>query len=57
MEGEIGREKHQCVIASQAPIIGDFGLQPRHVPRLEIKPATLWFSGQALNPQSHTSQG
>ena len=34
-----------CSCLSQAPYWGP-GLQPRHMPWLEIEPATLWFSGQ-----------
>ena len=45
-----------CGCLSHAPYWGP-GRQPRHVPRLEIEPATLWFIRAALNPLSHTSQG
>ena len=45
-EGERGGETHQCVVASHVPCTGDLALQPRHVPWLGIKLATLWFPGQ-----------
>ena len=38
-------EKHQCVVASHTPPPGDLTPQPRHVPWLGIKLATLWFAG------------
>ena len=43
---ERGREgeKHQCVVASSRTPYGRPGLQPRHVPWLGIKPATLCFA-------------
>ena len=59
-EGERG-EKHQCVRETsvgcllQAPNLRS-GLQPRHVPRLGIEPATLWFTGR-LSTHWATSQG
>ena len=31
-EGERGKEKHQCVVASHTPPTGDLGPQPKHVP-------------------------
>ena len=44
-EGEREEKKHQCVVGlSGAPYWGPV-LQPRHVPLLGIKPATLWFTG------------
>ena len=51
-EGERKGEKNQCVVASHAPHTGDLahnpGMcpQPRHVPWLGIKLATLWLAGQ-----------
>ena len=44
------REEHQCVketsisCLSTTPYWGP-GLQPRHVPWLELEPATFWFTG------------
>ena len=56
--GKEGREKHQCAsetligCLSQAPNPGP-GLQPRHVPWLEIKPwpLGLWDNDQSTEPQ------
>ena len=45
-EGEREGEKHQCVVASQVPPIGDLACNPGMCPRLGIEPATLWFAGQ-----------
>ena len=45
-EGERDGEKHQCVVASQAPSTGDLAWNPYMCPRLRIKPAMLWFAGQ-----------
>ena len=44
-ERQGGREKHQCVVASQAPPTGDLDHNPGMCPRLGIEPATLWFAG------------
>ena len=46
-EREVEREgeKHQCVVASLMSPHWEPGPEPRHVPRLGIKPATLWFAG------------
>ncbi|KAF6088501.1 hypothetical protein HJG60_008324 [Phyllostomus discolor] len=44
-EGDREREKHQCVVA------GVHGLQPRHVPRLGIEPATLWLATRAQSTE------
>ena len=38
-------EKHQGVVASQAPPCWGPGPQPRHVPWLGIELASLWFAG------------
>ena len=40
-----GRETETCGCLSHTPH-QEPGLQPRHVPWLAIKPATLWFPGQ-----------
>ena len=40
-----GRETSMCSCLSCAPCWGP-GLQPRHVPRLGIELAMLWFTGQ-----------
>ena len=47
-EGKGGREgeKHQIVVASHAPPIGDLACDPGMCPRLRIEPVTLWFIGQ-----------
>ena len=45
-EGKGGRQRNiKCGCLSHVPYWGP-GLQPRHVPRLGIKPVTLWFTGQ-----------
>ena len=40
-EGEREGEKHQCVIASLLPPMGDLAHNPDMGPRLRIKPMTL----------------
>ena len=45
-EGERKGEKHQGVVASRAPPTRDLACNPGMCPRLGIKPATLWFTGQ-----------
>ena len=45
-EGDREGEKHQCVVASHAPLTGDLAGNPGICSRLGIKPATLWFTGQ-----------
>ena len=52
-EGGREGEKNQCVVASHASSWG-LGPQPRHVPRLEIKPAT--FGSQASTQSTETYQ-
>ena len=52
-EGEREGEKHQCVVASRVPPIGDLALIPV---MCGIEPATLWFPG-GHSIQSHTNQG
>ena len=44
-EGEKKGEKHQCLVASHTPLTGDLPHNPGMCPRLEIKPATLCFTG------------
>ena len=44
-EGERGRETSMCGCLLHTPYWGP-GLQPRRVPWLGIKLATLWFTGQ-----------
>ena len=44
-EGERKGEKHQCVVASHVPPHWGPGLQPRHVPWLEIKLAIPGLAG------------
>ena len=44
-EGEREGEKHQCVVAPYTPPNWGPGPQPRHMPCLGIKQATLWFAG------------
>ena len=52
-EGEREEEKHQCVVASHvAPHWGP-GLQPRHMSRLRVEPATLWFAAHAQSTKPH----
>ena len=51
------REKYRCArdvsisYLSHAPNWGP-GVQPRHVPWLEIEPVTFWFSGRQASTQS-----
>ena len=45
-EGEREGKKHQCVVASGMPPIGDLARHPGMCPRLGISPVTLWFAGQ-----------
>ena len=41
-----------CGCLSCGPLQGP-GLQPRHVPSLGIKPATLWFIARAQSTELH----
>ena len=51
-----GREKHQCVVASCMPPIGNLACNPGMSPDWESNQQN--FGSQArLNPLSHTSQG
>ena len=43
-EREREGEKHQSVVASQAPPTGDLAHNPGMCPRLGIELATLWFT-------------
>ena len=43
-EGEREGEKHQCMVAFQAPPTGDLACNPG-MSWLGIKPVTLWFAG------------
>ena len=45
-EGEREGKKHQCVVASGMPPIGDLTRHPGMCPRLGISPVTRWFAGQ-----------
>ena len=51
-EGGREGEKNQCVVASHASSWG-LGPQPRHVPRLEIKPATFCSQASTQSTESH----
>ena len=51
-EGERGRETSMCGCLSCTPYWGP-GPQPRHVPWLGIKPATLWFAARAQSTELH----
>ena len=44
-EGEREGEKHQCVVASYTPPIGDLTCNPGMCPRLGIEVVILWFTG------------
>ena len=55
-EGEREGDKYKLVAPLHTPYWGP-GPQPRHVPWLGIKLATLWFGRLALNPLNHTTQG
>ena len=47
-----GRGTAMCGCLSCSPHWGP-GLQPRHVPWLEIEPVTLWFTGQHSTTEPH----
>ena len=49
---ERGREISMCGCLSYAPYWGS-GPQPRHVPWLGIKPATLWFTAGTQSTEPH----
>ena len=55
-EGEREGEKHQCVVASCMPPIGDLACDPGMCPDWELNRDPL-VHRLALNPPSHTSQG
>ena len=51
-ERKRGREASMCGCLLCAPSWG-LGLQPRHVPWLEIEPVTLWFTGWHSTTEPH----
>ena len=52
-EEEREGEKHQRVVASRVPCTREPGPQPRHVPQLGIKRATLWFTASVQSTEPH----
>ena len=52
-EGGREGEKHQCVVASCVPLHWGPGPQPRPVPWLGIKLATLWFTDWHSTTEPH----
>ena len=51
------REKHQLIASPMHSDQDQTGRQPTNVPRTELEPTTLWYTGQHSNQLSHASQG
>ena len=55
-KGEREGEKHQCVVASHVPLVGDLACNPGMCPDWESNWRRL-VCRPVFNPLSHTSQG